>query len=359
MSPSNSFPDRKGTHVSRDASPVVLPMRPRSLVLHADDFGMSPEVNRGIVDGFQNGLLTSTSVLANAPAVTMALAQWNELDLRRRHRVLASDALRRSLRDPWLPFDLGAHLNLTQGRPLTAGYPTELLDSEGRFPGVFRLFFRSMLPVRRSLVAAVEAELESQIELLLDHGAPLGHLNGHQYIECLPLVSRIVPHLAERYTLRAVRVANEPGLTGTLLREGRPLGCVLALIKRLFAIRWRGQARRNQLATPDCYFGTAHAGEVSLDVLCGYLREATGEFVEVGLHPGRGVSGIQIANPDGLASNSSIVDGWTDPLASGRPRELAMLASPELAIAIVRAGFQLGRLSQLRETVAARQREAA
>ncbi|MCY2965606.1 MAG: hypothetical protein NT069_18570, partial [Planctomycetota bacterium] len=133
----------------------------------------------------------------------------------------------------------------------------------------------------------------------------------------------------------------------------------LALIKRLFAIRWRRQVRRNELATPDCYFGTAHAGEVSLDVLCGFLRESTGEFVEVGLHPGRPASGIQLANPDSLATNSSIVDGWNDPLASGRPREMAMLASPELAIAILKSGFQLGRLSQLRETVAARQREAA
>lgn len=128
---------------------------PRLLILHADDFGMSPAVNRGIRDGFHRGLLTSTSMLANAPAVSQAMSLWNELELRRRHRVLPGDCLRRAGRDPWLPFDLGVHLNLTQGRPLTEGYPDELRNAVGNFPGVVRLFLRSVGGCRPAVRQAV------------------------------------------------------------------------------------------------------------------------------------------------------------------------------------------------------------
>ena len=51
---------------------------------------------------------------------------------------LPSMAVRRRLGDPDCPFDLGVHLNLTQGRPLTDRYPPELLDAAGRFPGSLR-----------------------------------------------------------------------------------------------------------------------------------------------------------------------------------------------------------------------------
>jgi predicted glycoside hydrolase/deacetylase ChbG (UPF0249 family) len=338
-----------------------IPGPPRTLVLHADDLGFSPAINRGIIDGFQRGLLTSTSVLANAPAVTDAIALWNELELRRRHRLLASDGPRRHLRDPWLPFDLGVHLNLTQGRPLTAGYPLELLDSHGRFPGVGGLFARSLVAVRSAIRSAVEQELQAQIELLLDHRAPLGHLNGHQYVECLPLVSEIVPRLARRYSLRTVRVAWEPGLTRGLLVQGAPREWGLAQIKRLFAFRWKLQATRHGLQFPHCYFGTAHAGRITGDVLRRFLRAARGNFVEIGMHPGQ--APLTLRMPGRGESDEggwlSADDDWQDPLAAERPFELELLTSLDMAEWIATSGWTLGRLSQLGLTSAARQRQAA
>ena len=64
---------------------------------------------------------------------------------------LASMARRQRLQDPAQPFDLGIHLNLTQGRPLIGPrYPAELLDADGCFPGIFGLF-------RRLLAAAAQS----------------------------------------------------------------------------------------------------------------------------------------------------------------------------------------------------------
>jgi len=338
-----------------------IPGPPRTLVLHADDLGFSPAINRGIIDGFQRGLLTSTSVLANAPAVADALTLWNELELRRRHRLLASDGPRRRLRDPWLPFDLGVHLNLTQGRPLTTGYPQELLDSQGRFPGIGGLFARSLVAVSSAIRSAVEHELQTQIELLLDHGAPLGHLNGHQYVECLPLLSEIVPRLAIRYSLRSVRVAWEPGLTRGLLIQGAPREWGLAQIKRLFAFRWKLRATRHGLRFPQCYFGTAHAARITADVLRRFLQAARGNFVEIGMHPGQQPLTLRMSNPSATDEENgfSLDDDWRDPLAAHRPRELELLTNLDVAEWIADSGWILGRLSQLGLTTAARQRQAA
>jgi predicted glycoside hydrolase/deacetylase ChbG (UPF0249 family) len=346
---------------SPGAGPAVagrIPGPPRTLVLHADDLGFSPAINRGIIDGFQRGLLTSTSLLANAPAVSHALALWNELELRRRHRLLASDGPRRTLRDPWLPFDLGVHLNLTQGRPLTTGYPRELLDSDGRFPGVAQLFARSLAGMRSAIRGAVEHELQAQIELLLDHGAPLGHLNGHQYVECLPLLAEIVPRLAHLYSLRHVRVAWEPGLTRSLLVQAGPRQWGLAQVKRLFAFRWRLQATRQGLLFPDCYFGTAHAGRITADVIQTFLQSARGNFVEIGMHPGQGAAALRVHGSDD-ESSTALADGWHDPLGADRPGELELLTRLDLARWIENSGWTLGRLSQLGLTSTARQRRAA
>ena len=118
-----------------------------NLVLHADDLGMNRAVNEGILRGFRHGLLTSTSLLANAPDAAWAIQQWKTLADEQAAGQLPSAAVRRKLGDPNGPFDLGVHLNLTQGRPLTGRhYPAELLDPKGRFPGVFELFAR--LPKR-------------------------------------------------------------------------------------------------------------------------------------------------------------------------------------------------------------------
>src|ERR1041385_1104025 len=46
----------------------------KRLIVTADDFGMSPGINRGIVEAHRNGILTSASLLVNRPASEEAAA---------------------------------------------------------------------------------------------------------------------------------------------------------------------------------------------------------------------------------------------------------------------------------------------
>ena len=131
------------------------------VVFHANDFGMNCAVTDGIVRGFQHGLLTSTALLANAPDAARAIREWQRLQTTVDAGRLPSTAVRRDLRELDAPLELGVHLNLTQGRPLTRNYPSELLDARGCFPGIGRLF-AALYRRRRPYETALLAELAAQ-----------------------------------------------------------------------------------------------------------------------------------------------------------------------------------------------------
>jgi predicted glycoside hydrolase/deacetylase ChbG (UPF0249 family) len=296
---------------------------------------MNPAVNRGILAGFSDGLLTSTSLLANAPSLTDAILGWNELLSRHDQRRLPSMAARGRLGDPLAPFDLGVHLNLTQGRPLTGGcFPAQLLDRDGRFLSVFRLLPR-LLAIGRRCRTSIRDELCAQIDRALDHGVAPTHLNGHQYVEMLPAVADLVPELAERYRIGTVRVAWEPKLTRTtLVHRFQPTQWSLAQVKRLFAFDFLVRIRRSAIRHPDRYFGTAHAGRIDLGLLVEFFQASGPGVTEIGVHPGAAPS------PD----DPPATEGWTDPLAADRPRELACLTSCGLLELLANQNINLARL---------------
>jgi len=310
----------------------------RRIVLHADDFGMNAAVNAGILQGFTHGLLTSTSILTNAPGCSAALAGWKDLAARFANGAIPSLTSRRQLADSLGPFDLGIHLNLTQGRPLTQGkFPRRLLDPQGRFPGIFALAARLVVAGRADR-QAIEDEFCAQIEVLADRGLSPTHLNAHQYVDLLPPVSAIVPRLLRRYSIPVVRTPWETRLTQTtLLHRFEPANWCLAQIKRLLAFRHRVQMQRLGAAHPNVYFGTSHAGRISFDVMQIFLAAAGPGVTEIGMHPGSDVPTVS-ADAD---------DGWSDPLAAVRGRELSLLTSPDLVRLLEEHQVRLGRLGDL------------
>jgi predicted glycoside hydrolase/deacetylase ChbG (UPF0249 family) len=247
---------------------------------------------------------------------------------------VASASRRRQLADDLQPFDLGIHLNLTQGRPLSPGYPLELLNDHGQFPGVGSVF-RKLRARGSRFRGPVHIELQLQIERMLDYGIRPTHLNGHQYIELIPGVAELIPQLMTRYSIRVVRVARETHLIRTVLRQGWVGAFAVALVKRHFAGRFqRGAA--SGFAAPARFFGTAHAGLVTRTTLGWFLAAASPMgCTEIGLHPATG--------QDGTTNH----DEWFDPLASTRPGELDWLCDPATADLISAQGLSLGRLCEV------------
>ncbi len=320
-------------------------MSRHTVILHADDFGMSPAVNRGIARAFQDGLLTSTSLLVNAPAAESACLEWPRILAGQRETCHDSTAIRYEIDDSCQPFDLGIHLNLTQGKPLTGErYPKELLDETGSFPGIGALF-RRLVFVRSRIREGVCAELQSQIEWMCDHRLQPTHLNGHQYIELLPTVAEMIPRFMKRYGISVVRVAIESRLFNTVLMQGRGIAYALALVKQQFARRFLRRMQTAGAAFPNQFFGTAHAGRIDRATMNRCLAYASGvSTTEIGLHPGEAV-GHDVSSM--ISSRTSADREWDDALAHRRPQELGWLCSPELRVEILNRRLRLGRLHPL------------
>ena len=176
-----------GTKWSQTHNPIRRPV-----VFHADDLGRTRPLTTASVEAFTNGVLTSTSVLANGPNAENAIQRV--LRLRRRS---ATDRRPESNRrflldDPVHIIRLGYPSEFDAGAtPDRRSISVRIARHKGRFTGRCKLF-ATLLRSRGRILAALEAELVEQIVWVLDHGVRPTHVNGHQYFELIPGVSNVV-----------------------------------------------------------------------------------------------------------------------------------------------------------------------
>jgi predicted glycoside hydrolase/deacetylase ChbG (UPF0249 family) len=140
----------------------------KRLIVNADDFGMTPGVSAGILRAHRLGIVSSTTLLANAAVDDALLAMARASGI-----------------------GIGLHVNLTLGRPLTRG--RSLVDAEGRFVRDARR------AAARAAPADVEAEVAAQIERFERLvGRRPTHLDTHHHIGIYPPVDAIVLEAARR-----------------------------------------------------------------------------------------------------------------------------------------------------------------
>jgi len=154
---------------------------PFPVIVHADDFGETVDITEGISLAIVAGAVTSSSVMVNMPGTAEAL---------RRLPQLARQA------------SFGIHLNLCEGRPLTAG--VTLTDANGEF-------LRKRVLAARALTGTLsrselEAEVAAQIGVLCDTGVRVSHLDGHKHLHQLPIVCAAVANVLPRFGIERVRI---------------------------------------------------------------------------------------------------------------------------------------------------------
>jgi predicted glycoside hydrolase/deacetylase ChbG (UPF0249 family) len=174
--------------------------------VNADDFGVSPGVNRAVIAAFQKGRLNSASLVVNAAFSEEALA------LARAHPGLK----------------VGLHLNLTAQmgqKPVAPPARVPLLtDSQGRLKHGFLGLLALALSRPEKLRPQVETEMRAQIELALARGLKPAHLDSHRHVHMIPLLFETALKLKRAYGLERLRSVNE-SLRAT--RAGAGLGRAL------------------------------------------------------------------------------------------------------------------------------------
>jgi chitin disaccharide deacetylase len=242
----------------------------KRLIVNADDFGLTRGVNRGITRAFHDGILTSTTLMANGPAF--------------------EDAVEQARANPGL--GVGCHLVLVGGcavaAPRQAG---SLVDRNGMLPGGL-LALVTYLACGRVQLENIESEFRAQIERVRAAGIEPTHLDTHKHTHSHPKVMEALARVAREFGIRRVRKPFESprNVLGMPRSPGNGRGSTrqraTAVAARTGAPCFRRIVARYDLRTPDHFFGlglTGHlAGPAVLRVLKA-LPEGTSELM---CHPG-------------------------------------------------------------------------
>jgi predicted glycoside hydrolase/deacetylase ChbG (UPF0249 family) len=258
----------------------------RRLIVNADDFGFTRDVNEGIVEAHRHGILTATTLMANGSAFDDAVA------------------LARS--NPSL--DVGCHLVLVQGRSVA--------DPERELPATLgelaRALFRGRLPVYEELLA--------QVRRIVRAGIRPTHLDTHKHTHLLPPVLDAVARLAQQFRIPWVRRPFDFGVdTGA-----RVMKSAVAMGMR---VTRPGFARAlGELKTTDHFAGFQITGTLREANLIATLERLPEGLTEFMCHPGK-------LGPELRAAATR--------LKESRELELAALVSPEVRSVIARRGIEL------------------
>jgi predicted glycoside hydrolase/deacetylase ChbG (UPF0249 family) len=235
---------------------------PRRFWLCADDYGLSPGVNRAIRDLIERGRLNATSVMVVGPAIG-------------RDEVGALQAA--AAKSPRCA--IGLHATLTAPfRPLTMHFqPIE----GGQFPTFPKLLRAGLL--RRLDPEIIRAELLVQLAAFSDlFGRPPDFVDGHQH-------AQLFPQVRDGF-LAAVKEA----APGAWVRQGgrelplaQRLGAPKALVLDILSAQFRKRAARAGIAFNPGFAGAYDfSQEPDFGALMGRFLERLPEGGLVMCHPG-------------------------------------------------------------------------
>jgi hopanoid biosynthesis associated protein HpnK len=280
----------------------------KQLILNADDFGMTRGVNEGIIRAHRDGVLTSTTLMANGP----------EFD----------DAVARAKSNPKL--GVGCHLVLVGGPAITPREKiSSLADANGNLPeslaGLVARLSSGLIRMK-----AIERELRAQIEKIRSAGIEPTHLDTHKHTHAHPKVMEAVGRVAKELGITRIRKPMESlrdsWQTTRHESPGRAKELMAAAAARAVTPWFQTIARKYGLLSPDRFLGLAMTGGLGPAALRRMIDTLSDGSTEIMLHPG-------ICDPD-LANFGSRLQGQ-------RETEMLGLLDPGVRGALIERGIRL------------------
>jgi len=239
----------------------------RRLIVNADDFGYTSGINRAIVEAHSYGVVTSSTLMANAPAFAEATQ-------------LAKTLPRLSL---------GCHVVLIDGRPVLGAEQLPSLTSGSQFRDGLIAFAARAISGRID-ADQVAAEATAQIRKLQSAGITVSHIDTHKHTHLFPQILRPLLRAAGACGIRAVRNPFGPRLplrsSHLLARPGLWARYAEVRVLGSFAGKFHDAVDREGFITPDGTVGIVVTGaldETLFHAIARSIPQGTWEFV---CHPG-------------------------------------------------------------------------
>jgi chitin disaccharide deacetylase len=269
---------------------MPTPKPVRQLVVNADDFGFTPDVNEGIVEANRRGILTAATLMANGDAF--------------------DDAVRLAQQNPRL--DIGCHLVLIGGRSLVTGK---------ELPGTLAQFLCAL--AARQI--PIYQEMKAQVQRIFQSGIRPTHLDTHKHTHLAPPVLDAAARIGEEFGIAWIRRpldfplhAGNGGVPAWKRLASRSLGMLRGRFQRVL--------QNHHCRTTDHFAGFQITGAFRTAELIELLNGLPEGCTELMCHPGRCGEAL------GRAPTR---------LKQSREEELQALIAPEVRHAVERAGIAL------------------
>lgn len=254
----------------------------RRLVVNADDFGFTRDVNQGIIEAHRDGILTATTLMAPGDAF--------------------DDAVRVAKENPSL--DVGCHLVLV-GSP---GFP----------PTVSKLL--QAIALRR---IRVYDELVAQVRRIVDAGIAPTHLDTHKHTHLIPQVLDAVARISEEFKIYWVRRPFDfPMQAGGIGFGKRAVSAGFGIVRG----RMQRMLAKHGCKSTDHFAGFKITGAYDAADLVAVIRALPEGSTEFMCHPGRCSDELRAAKTR---------------LKESREQELRALVAKDVRAALVEAGVAL------------------
>lgn len=257
------------------------------MVVNADDFGFTRDVNEGIIACHQQGILTATTLMATGAAF--------------RHAVELAKS------NPTL--DMGCHLVLVQ----EPGFPRNV-------SALLQALYKKRIDPHR--------EFARQVNIILKAGLRPTHLDTHKHTHLIPMVLDAVLRVSEEYTIpwirRPVDFARDSDAPFAKQAITRAMKLAVQGFDRKLA---KVDGRRT-----DSFTGFQLTGRLAVRTLADTLTALPDGITELMCHPGY--------LRDDLAQAGTR-------LKKSRADELDALCHPDIRAMLTRSGIQLASYRDL------------
>ena len=265
----------------------------RRLLVNADDFGFTRDVNQGIIEAHRNGILTAATLMSTGNAF--------------------DDAVSLAKENPAL--DVGCHLVLVGSPGVT------LRDLPGTVPQLVQAIALGRI--------RMYDELAGQVRKILAAGLAPTHLDTHKHTHLLPPVLDAVARISQEFAIPWVRRPFDFPM------HSRRAGIVKRAVSGSFGVvrgRFERELARHGCRSTDHFAGFQITGNYDARELAALIRALPEGSTEFMCHPG-------FCGPELRAASTR--------LKESRERELRALTSSEVRMALKEARVDLASYRDL------------
>ena len=229
----------------------------KRLIVSGDDFGLHPLINQGIIEAHQQGILTSTSVIACGQAV--------------------EDAVSLAKQNPKL--GVGVHLTFVEEDPvLNPNEIPSLVTSRECFPASWKGFLARFL-TGRIRKEELQKETQAQIAKVFDAGIQPTHIDSHQHLHLWPRVWTSIEPVLKKFDIPAARMVMHEMMSDHKGWKSRGL--------EYLSRRLSSRVQHAGIWYPKYVAGTSLGGHLTSEIVDRLLSHIPTGTTELICHPGK------------------------------------------------------------------------